>query len=75
VANLVGPERIVLSGEGLADYELYQAEVRDTFAARAFAAAGECELILRPLPFEEWARGAAAVAIQTLITPVPVSAR
>jgi predicted NBD/HSP70 family sugar kinase len=69
VANLVGPERIVLSGEGLADYDLYQAQVRDTFAARAFGAAADCELILRPLPFEQWARGAAAVAIQTLITP------
>jgi predicted NBD/HSP70 family sugar kinase len=69
VANLIGPERIVLSGEGLAAYDLYQDEVRDTFAARAFGAAVDCELILRPRPFEEWARGAAAVAIQTLITP------
>ncbi|HEX4724384.1 MAG TPA: ROK family protein, partial [Pseudonocardiaceae bacterium] len=69
VANLVGPQRIVLSGEGLAAFDLYQDEVRDTFAARAFGAAVDCELILRPLPFEEWARGAAAVAIQTLITP------
>jgi predicted NBD/HSP70 family sugar kinase len=69
VANLIGPQRIVLSGEGLAAYDLYQDEVRDTFAARAFGAAVDCELILRPLPFEEWARGAAAVAIQTLITP------
>ncbi|HVV21133.1 MAG TPA: ROK family transcriptional regulator [Pseudonocardiaceae bacterium] len=70
VANLVGPERIVLSGEGLAAYDLFQASVRETFMARAFGAAASCELILRPLPFEEWARGAAAVAIQTLITPL-----
>ena len=67
VANLVGPQRIVLSGEGIAAFHLYQDEVRDTFAARAFGGAADCELILRPLPFEEWARGAAAVAIQTLI--------
>lgn len=70
VANLVGPERIVLSGEGLAAYDLFHAQVRETFLARAFGAAAECELIVRPLPFEEWARGAAAVAIQTLITPL-----
>jgi predicted NBD/HSP70 family sugar kinase len=70
VANLIGPERIVLSGEGLAAYDLFQAQVRETFTTRAFGAAAECELILRPLPFEEWARGAAAVAIQTLITPL-----
>ncbi|HEX4705069.1 MAG TPA: ROK family transcriptional regulator [Pseudonocardiaceae bacterium] len=69
VANLVGPERIVLSGEGLAAFELYCDEVRETFAARTFGGAVECELIVRPLPFEEWARGAAAVGIQTLITP------
>jgi len=69
VANLVGPQRIVLSGEGLTAVGLYQDEVRDTFAARAFGAAVDCELILRPLRFEQWARGAAAVAIQTLITP------
>lgn len=69
VANLVGPQRIVLSSEGLGAFELYQDEVRKTFAARTFGAAVDCELIVRPLPFEEWARGAAAVAIQTLITP------
>ncbi len=71
VANVVGPERIVLSGEGLDAYDLFQAQVRETFGARAFGAQQECELVLRPLPFEEWARGAAAVAIQTLITPLP----
>lgn len=70
VANLVGPRRIVLSGEGLAALDIYHEEVRATFRARVFGAAGECELILRPLPFEEWARGAAAVAIQSLVTPV-----
>lgn len=69
VASLVGPERIVLSGEGLAAYDLYEVQVRETFAARAFGAAAECELILRPLPFDEWARGAASVAVQTMITP------
>jgi hypothetical protein len=58
-----------LSGEGLAAYDLYADEVRETFAARAFGGA-ECAVIVRPLPFEEWARGAAAVAVRTLITPV-----
>jgi hypothetical protein len=27
-----------------------------------------CELVVRPLPFEEWARGAAALAIRELAT-------
>jgi predicted NBD/HSP70 family sugar kinase len=66
MANLVGPERIVVSGEGLAAYDLFEAEIRQTFAGQAFGAAARCQLIIRPLPFEEWARGAAAVAVRTV---------
>jgi predicted NBD/HSP70 family sugar kinase len=66
MANLVGPERIIVSGEGLDAYDLFADEIRETFATQAFGAAAQCELILRPLPFEEWARGAAAIAVQTL---------
>lgn len=66
MANLVGPERIIVSGEGLDAYDLFADEIRETFATQAFGAASHCELILRPLPFEEWARGAAAIAVQTL---------
>jgi predicted NBD/HSP70 family sugar kinase len=69
VANLFGPERIVVSGEGLAAYDLFDESIRAAFAAQAFGAAARCALIIRPLPFEEWARGAAAVAIQTLFAP------
>ncbi|TCO52569.1 ROK family transcriptional regulator [Actinocrispum wychmicini] len=66
MANLTGPERIIVSGEGLDAYDLFADEIRETFATHAFGAAAECELILRPLPFEEWARGAAAIAVRTL---------
>ena len=68
MANLVGPERIVISGEGVAAYDLLADEMRAAFLEQAFGAAAQCELILRPLPFEEWARGAAAVAIHDLVT-------
>jgi len=68
MANLVGPERIVVSGEGLAAYDLFEDQIRRTFEVGAFGAA-HCPLVIRPLPFSEWARGAAAVAIQTLFTP------
>lgn len=70
VANLIGPERIIISGEGVASYELFAEQIRQTFAAQAFGAASECELIARPLPFEEWARGGAAVAARGLVAPV-----
>jgi predicted NBD/HSP70 family sugar kinase len=67
VANLVGPARIVVSGEGLAAYDLFEAHIRAGFERQAFGAAADCPLSIRPLPFEEWARGAAAVSIQSLV--------
>ena len=69
VANLIGPERIIISGEAVAFYDLYADTIRETFTAQAFGAAKDCDLIVRPLPFEEWARGGAAVAAQTLVAP------
>ena len=69
VANLIGPERIIISGEGVASYDLFSEQIRLTFGARAFGAAKDCDLIVRPLPFEEWARGGAAVAAQHLVAP------
>ncbi|MFD9947519.1 ROK family protein [Nonomuraea sp. NPDC059023] len=70
MANLIGPERIIVSGDmpGLAAYELFEDQLRTAFTQQAFGAAADCRLILRPSPFEQWARGAAAVAIQTLFT-------
>jgi predicted NBD/HSP70 family sugar kinase len=67
VANLVGPARIVVSGEGLAAYDLFEAHIRAGFERQAFGAAADCPLSIRWLPFEEWARGAAAVSIQSLV--------
>jgi predicted NBD/HSP70 family sugar kinase len=69
VANLVGPTRIVVSGEGLAAYDLFEAHIRTAFERQAFGAAAQSPLSIRPLPFEEWARGAAAVSIQSLVVP------
>ncbi|MEV6783139.1 ROK family transcriptional regulator [Streptomyces sp. NPDC051098] len=71
VVNLLGPERVIISGEGLAAYDLFAEHIRDAFGAAAFGAAAQCEVTTRPLPFEEWARGAAAAAIQTFIGSEP----
>ena len=67
VANLLGPERVIISGEGLAAYDLFAEQIRDAFTATAFGSAARCELLTRPLPFGEWARGAAATAIRSFI--------
>ncbi|HEX3788019.1 MAG TPA: ROK family protein [Pseudonocardiaceae bacterium] len=69
VANLIGPERIIISGEGVASYDLFADQIRQAFSAQAFGAAAGADLSVRPLPFEEWARGGAAVAAQQLVAP------
>jgi predicted NBD/HSP70 family sugar kinase len=69
VANLIGPERIIISGEGVATYDLIAGRLRQTFADHAFGAAADCDLVVRPLPFEEWARGGAAVAAHRVFAP------
>jgi predicted NBD/HSP70 family sugar kinase len=69
VANLIGPELIIISGEGVGSYDLFAEQIRTTFTAQAFGAAADCKIIVRPLPFEEWARGGAAVAVLRLVVP------
>ncbi|WP_181807032.1 ROK family transcriptional regulator [Streptomyces shenzhenensis] len=71
VANLFGPERVIISGEGLAAYDLFAEHILDSFTAAAFGSAARCDVQTRPLAFEEWARGAAAAAIQSFITSSP----
>ncbi len=69
VANLLGPAQVIVSGEGVSSYDLMEAAIRDTFAEQAFGAAQRTVLHLQPLPFDEWARGAAAVAIEAIAFP------
>lgn len=71
VASLLGPERVIISGEGLAAHDLFADRIRRAFTAAAFGSAARCDVLTRPLPFEEWARGAAATAIQSFISQPP----
>ncbi|AJF70190.1 ROK family transcriptional regulator [Streptomyces vietnamensis] len=73
LVNLVGPERVVVSGEGVDAYDLLSRHIQDAYAAHAFGAASRCPLSLRPLPWEDWARGGAAVAIQALFPQYAVT--
>ncbi len=68
VANLIDPDRIVLSGEGLVAYGQFDQHIRAGLAAQAFGVAAETEVRVRPLPFEEWARGAATVALRRFVS-------
>ncbi|MGW4567525.1 ROK family protein [Streptomyces sp. NPDC004561] len=69
VANLLGPERVIISGEGLTAY--LAGHIRSAFTEATFGSAVRCDVQTRPLPFEQWARGAAATAIQSFITRAP----
>ncbi|MER5618167.1 ROK family transcriptional regulator [Streptomyces sp. NPDC002215] len=66
LVSLLGPERVVVTGEGLETYDLFGAHIKGTYDARCFKAAAKCPLTLRPLPWEEWARAAAVVSVQAL---------
>lgn len=66
LVSLFGPERVVVTGEGLDTYDLFGTHIKEAYAAHCFKAAGKCPLTLRPLPWEEWARGAAVVGLQAL---------
>lgn len=75
MVNICGPERIVVSGEGLDTYDLFEERIWASFAAHAFGAAAGAPVLIRPLPFEEWARGAAAIGIQALFPQARIAAR
>ncbi|WP_328524951.1 ROK family transcriptional regulator [Kribbella sp. NBC_00359] len=71
MVNLVGPELVVIAGEGVAEYDLYEERMRQTFADHAFGAAGDSRLMLRSHTFDNWARGAAATVIRSYVRGEP----
>jgi predicted NBD/HSP70 family sugar kinase len=70
VINLVGPELVVFSADHLEGFALLEPHVRAGIAEHAYGAAARVAIEVRPLPFEEWARGAATVAIARRVTSV-----
>jgi len=67
LVNLVGPEVVIIGGEAVADFDLFEQHLREAFAAHAFGTASRCPIIVRSHAFEDWARGAAAAAIRSLV--------
>jgi predicted NBD/HSP70 family sugar kinase len=67
VVNLLGPDRVVLSGEAIGMYELNPEAVAEAIADRIHGSASSFELVVAPFAFSEWARGAAVAAIQSLV--------
>ncbi|MFE7505825.1 ROK family protein [Promicromonospora sp. NPDC057488] len=81
IANLLGAQHIVITGEAIGsspgagsgsggeqDYDVMDPHVRSAFEQRAFGSAARSEIELRPLRFVDWARGAAACAVEDFVT-------
>lgn len=67
VVNLVGPEQIIISGEGVENYDLFAHQVRESFAGHVFGAAQDTKISLRSHTFYDWARGAAVSVILDIL--------
>ncbi len=70
LVNLTGPELVVIAGENVTEYGLYEDRIRAAFAEHAFGAAADCQIVLRPHTFDDWARGAAACVIEVIASGV-----
>jgi predicted NBD/HSP70 family sugar kinase len=67
VANGLDPQKIILTGDGLAVWELAKDHVAAGIAETLNAAAGPLNMDVQPFEFTEWARAAAVVGIRTAL--------
>ena len=58
------PELVVVSGEGVAVVEAHRRTFEEEVAGLRHWAASPVPVLLRPFEFDEWARGAAALALE-----------
>lgn len=68
VVNLVGPARLVISSEGFDLGQAFGSVVDQTIRDNAFGQAGQVEIVHREIPFSEWARGAAVLALNDRVS-------
>jgi predicted NBD/HSP70 family sugar kinase len=68
LVNLTGPELVIIGGEAVSDFDLFDENLRAAFAAHTFGAAVNCRIVIRPHTFEDWARGASAAAIRSVVS-------
>ena len=63
--NLLNPPLVILSGEGMTASDLFIDALRAELDRDAFSTTGsDCTVLVRPLPDETWARGAAATMLR-----------
>ena len=64
VINLLGPQKVFISGEGALMYELGAEAAKARLHELLHWTASEVPIVVQPFGFGEWARGAAVVAVQ-----------
>ncbi|HEY2042392.1 MAG TPA: ROK family protein [Jatrophihabitans sp.] len=63
--NLLNPPLVILSGEGVTASDLFIDALRAELDRDAFSStSADCTVLVRPLPDETWARGAAATMLR-----------
>jgi predicted NBD/HSP70 family sugar kinase len=63
--NLLNPPLVILSGEGMTASDLFIDALRAELDRDAFSStSADCTVLVRPLPDETWARGAAATMLR-----------
>jgi predicted NBD/HSP70 family sugar kinase len=75
VMNMVGPERVVISGEGVEIYRRSADAARTRMRELLHWTATEVAIDAEPMAFSEWARGAAVVAVQEHVRGLVANAR
>jgi predicted NBD/HSP70 family sugar kinase len=64
IANLIDPELVILTGDGIGLVDVARPALDAALEENRKAPLAPVPLDVRPFPFTEWARGAAAVAVQ-----------
>jgi predicted NBD/HSP70 family sugar kinase len=64
IANLIDPELVILTGDGIGLIDVARPALDAALEENRKAPLAPVPLDVRPFPFTEWARGAAAVAVQ-----------
>ncbi|MET7328114.1 ROK family transcriptional regulator [Nonomuraea sp. NPDC005650] len=67
VANITGPELVVLSGESVHMYDVCAGAFQTALAHHTHWTSTPVRVAVKPFAFNEWARGAAVTALQHLL--------
>ncbi len=71
LVNLLAPELVVLSGEGIAAWDHIRPGFDEAFAAGVLDVHLATDVVVDPWDDQDWARGAAALVLRSVLAPAP----